>query len=109
MNALTRLAAVALACLIAIPAHAEVCMVGIAKDTLNQWLRQTNQTPLLNLNITIGDIESLQAMIAVAPDGAWTLLYLNKDQTCIMAIGKGAMPAREPTLPTEPPAEEESL
>ena len=109
MDALTRLAAAALACLIAIPAHAEVCMVGLAKDTLNEWLRQTNQTPLLNLNITIGDTESLQAMIAVSPSGEWTLLYLNKGSTCVMAVGKGAMPAREPTMPAAPPPEEESL
>lgn len=96
-------------CAFASPAFAEVCMIGVAQDTLATWLRQTGQVPLINMNVTISDTESLQAMIAVAPDGSWTLLYVNKGSTCVMAVGKGAMPAGAPAEPAEPVKPERAL
>lgn len=101
MARIAALAAVA-ACLIASPAAADVaCLKGPPGDTLAMWLDRTGQTPLLTLQMAMGDTQATMPMIvAVDKDGAFSILVLSPlGVVCMLAIGTGAEPATGMTFP----------
>lgn len=99
-------------CTLASPVFAQmaVCMTGEAGATLNTWLQSKGQTPLLRMDIRIGETEYMSAMVAVSPTGDFAILYKSPEGvTCLMGVGKNARPAGASTEPAEPLKREEAL
>lgn len=98
---LIRLAAVAAACLFALPAAAQVpCLVG-PPDMLEQILARSGEQPLIELQMSAGaNVPTTPGLLAVGPDGAFTLFMAGPNgAVCILAAGVGAKPATGKGLP----------